>query len=214
MQKPRFIQIFVVILYMMLLTGCATDGGVKNSAGVAPTSVDPAVKGPVGGVGIEGSDIISMTDQMMRDMLSYPVLAHRQKPAGVIIDAEFFINESSQPMNKNAITDRLRVNLNRAAAGRMKFVGRNYSKMVDQERDLKRQGVTDTGTTGLTKAHKGADFRLGGRITSLDSRNTKTGLQQRYTQITFEMVDLENSEIVWSGIYEFSRTGADDVVYR
>lgn len=211
--KCKFLVI-VLSFTILLLPGCVTGGGVKNSSGVAPTDIDPSAKGPVTGVGIEGRDIISMTDQMVRDMLANPELSQREKAPGVIVDAEFFVNDSSQPINKNSITDRLRVNLNRAATGRMKFIGRSYSKMVEQERELKRQGVTDVGSTGLTKAQKGADFRLGGRITSLDSRNAKSGLQQRYTQITFEMIDLENSEIVWSGIYEFARASADDVVYR
>ena len=203
-----------MLIFPLLFNACVTGGGVINAAGVTPVNVDPAVQGPVNGLGIEGHDVISMTDQMVRDMLSNTVLARREKVPGVIIDAEYFNNDSSQPINKNSITDRLRINLNRAAAGRMKFIGRSYSKMVEQERDLKRHGVTDVGTTGLTKAQKGADFRLGGRISSIDSRSAKTGLQQRYTQITFEMIDLENSEIVWSGIYEFARAAADDVVYR
>lgn len=204
----------LMLILPLLINACVTGGGVKNAAGVTPVNVDPSVQGPVNGLGIEGHDVISMTDQMVRDMLSNPVLARREKVPGVIIDAEYFNNDSSQPINKNSITDRLRINLNRAAIGRMKFIGRSYSKMVDLERDLKRHGVTDIGTTGITKAQKGADFRLGGRISSIDSRSAKTGLQQRYTQITFEMIDLESSEIVWSGIYEFARAAADDVVYR
>lgn len=203
-----------IVSLVFLLGGCASTGNIENASGVAPTVVDPSVRGPVAGLGIEGHDVISMTDQMMRDMLSSPVLARRERAPRVIVDAEFFVNDSSQPINKNSITDRLRVNLNRAAQARMTFVGRNYSRMVEQERELKRQGVTDIGTTGLTKAQQGADFRLGGRISSLDSRSAKSGMQQRYTQIIFEMVDLESSQIVWSGIYEFARAAADDVIYR
>jgi hypothetical protein len=67
------------------------------------------------------------------------------------VDGEFFHNESAQAINKNLITDRLRIGLNRAARGRMVFVGRHYAGMVQQERDLKRQGVVDVGTTGLTQ---------------------------------------------------------------
>ncbi len=96
----------------------------------------------------------------------------------------------------------------------MVFVGRQFAGMVAAERDLKRSGTVDVATTGLTQAQAGADYRLGGRITSLDSRDAKTGMQQRYTQITFEMVDQERGTIVWSGIYEFQRAAADDVVYR
>ena len=203
-----------LIIASLCLGGCAGTGGIENASGVPASTVDPSVRGPVEGLGIEGHDIISMTDQMLRDMLADSNLAGRNRAPRVIIDAKYFVNDSSQPIDKNSITDRLMVQLNRAAHGRMIFVGRNYAGMVEHERELKRNGVTDIGTTGLTKAQLGADFRLGGRITSLDSRDTKSGMEQRYTQITFEMVDLESGEIVWSGIYEFSRVGADDVVYR
>jgi len=150
-------------------------------------------------------------------MLSMPTLvrANEQGRAPrVIVDAQHFANDSTQPINRNLITDRLRVSLNRAAAGRMTFVGRQYAGAVEEERRIKRDGVTDMGTRGLTRAALGADFRLGGRIATLDQRSGRSGLLQRYTQITFEMFDLESGEIVWSGMYEFARAAGDDVVYR
>jgi len=198
----------------MLLTGCVT--APQNAAGIAPAIVDPAKGGPIRGVGIEGHDIISMSDEMMRDMIASGRLTQAQqgKSPRVIIDAQYFANDSTQPINRNIITDRLRVSLNRAAAGRMAFVGRQYAQAVEVERQLKRTGTTDVGSTGMTKATMGADYRLGGRINSLDQKSSRTGMVSRYTQITFEMFDLESSEIVWSGLYEFERVAADDVMYR
>jgi hypothetical protein len=97
----------------------------------------------------------------------------------------------------------------------MMFIGREYAAMVAEERELKREGTTDVGTTGLTRAQAGADFRLTGRITSEDSAaQDGTGRVQRFNQITFEMIDLENGVIVWSNIYDFSRVAADSVMYR
>lgn len=203
----------LLALSTALLGGCAVTS-VPNSSAVNPREVDPSVKGTVSGVGIESQDVIAMTDKMMRDMLADPGLVNRPKAPRVIVDGEYFVNDSLQAINKNTIIDRLRINLNRASKGKLIFVGRNYAKMIEQERDLKRSGVTDIGTTGLTKAQAGADFRLGGRISSLDTRDPKTGLSQRYNQITFEMVDLENGVIVWSGIYEFAKSSADDIIYR
>ena len=194
-----------------LLAGCQTS---QNASGMRVVELDPSTRGPVAGVGIEGQDIVSMTDRMMRDMMTNPMLANAARPPQIIVDGEFFENESSQRINKNAITDRLRVNLNRAANGRMTFVGRHYAGMVAQERDLKRQGITDVGTRGLTKAQAGGDYRLGGRISSLDSRNPSNGMVQRYNQIVFEMVDLERGTIIWSGMYEFARAAQDDIIYR
>jgi len=210
-QPPWRSSIVIGLAVVALLGGCAT---VPNANGVAPTTQDPNVRGPVSGVGLEGSDIITMTDQMMRDMLANPQLAGAKTPPRVIIDAQYFKNDGAQPINLNVITDRLRVNLNRAANGRMTFVSRENAAMVAQERDLKRSGATDVGTTGMTRAQAGADYRLGGRMATVDARNVSTGMVQRYTQVTFEMIDLESATIVWSNLYELSRSAADSVVYR
>jgi PBP1b-binding outer membrane lipoprotein LpoB len=194
--------------------GVAACQKVDNAPGSPTVYIDPGTSGPVKGVGIESQDVIAMTDQMMRDMLAQPRLANAATPPNIIIDAEYFYNESSSRLNKNTITDRLRVGLNRAAQGRMQFVGRHYADMVAKERELKRQGVVDKATQGQTAAPRGGDYRLGGRITSLDSRDPKSGMMQRYNQIIFEMVDLETSDIVWSGIYEFAKAAQDDIIYR
>lgn len=204
-------RLMTVAAAAVALSACQT---VQNEAGTPTTYQDPASMGAVRGVGIESQDIISMTDQMMRDMLTEPRLANANPPPNVIIDGEYFVNESSSRINRNSITDRLRVGLNRAAQGRMQFVGRHYANMVASERKLKRKGVVDQGKNAAAVAQAGGDYRLGGRITSLDQRDVKSGMMQRYTQIVFEMVDLETGEIAWSGIYEFSKAAADDVIYR
>ena len=155
-----------------------------------------------------------MTDQMLRDLLATPEIVSRDKAPRILVDDSNFKNETIQAMNRNLIVDRLRVGLNRAARGRMTFISREHIKAVEQERQLKREGVTDVGTTGLLKATLGMDYSLSGRIASQDSRAAQSGLQQRYMQITFEMLDMESGAIIWSNQYEFAKSAADDVVYR
>lgn len=176
--------------------------------------IDHTIKGPVSGVGIEAHDITTMTDTMMRDLLSVPQLARAQKPPRVIVDDSDFRNEGSQPINRKLIVNKLRTALARSAKGRMKFLGREFADSVEKERQLKREGVTDIGTAGMTKAQFGADYKLTGTIATLDSYSASTGLNQRYTQVTFEMLDLESGELIWSNQYEMERVAADDVSYR
>ncbi len=204
----------VALAATMLVAACGSPTRVSNTAGRATVYEDPGTSGRVQGIGLESQDIVSMTDRMMRDMLANPVLANRQVPARIIVDSEYFRNESSSRINKNTITDRLRIELNRAANGRMVFVARHYSDMIESERALKRSGSVDSGTIRQTQATAGADFRLGGRITSLDAMDTGSGDASRYHQISFEMIDLEYGTIVWSGMYEMRKSAQDDIIYR
>ncbi|VAX31716.1 hypothetical protein MNBD_NITROSPINAE05-170 [hydrothermal vent metagenome] len=211
----------IILITLILLTGCASpppytqQTGVDSSPGRPTVYEDVNSPGRVAGIGLESQDVASMTDKMIGDMLATPVLANRSAPPRIIIDSEYFRNESSSRINKNIITDRLRVNLNRASKGRMIFVGRHYAGMVEKERALKRgTAVVDRGTIKASKLTLGGDFRLGGRITTIDAVDTASGMASRMHQIIYEMVDLETGMIVWSGIYDFKKTARDNIIYR
>ena len=201
-------------LALLVTAGCTATGGQPNATGTQSIDIQPGTRGPVAGVGIEGRDIQAMADQMMRDIMAEPEIVKRATAPRVIIDAELFRNESAQAINRNIIADRLRIQLSRAAKGRVIFLSRENARAVEQERELKRSGTVDVGTTGLTRAVAGADFRMTGRITSIDQRNPKTGQIQRYTQISFELIDMETSAIAWGNDYTIERAGGDDVIYR
>jgi len=205
-------RILAAIAIATLASACASSP--PNAGGMRTVDYDPAMVGPVQGVGLEGHDIVNMSDQMVRDMLANPQIGGNPASPRVIIDAEYFHNESAQRINPSIFTDNLRVNLQRAASGRIRFVSRESFDMVVGERDMKRTGVTDAGTLVSAKAQLGADYRLRGRITSTEQIQASAGVIQRYNQVVFEMVDLENSEIIWTGMYNVARAGADDVIYR
>ncbi len=191
------------------LTGCAT-----YSPAVSPVSIDPRMPGPVAGVGIEGHHVIDMTDEMIRDLRRHPAFAGAAVPPQVIVDGTEFRNRGQQRIDKDIIANRLRVALNRAAAGDIVFVGRHYQASINHERLMKDSGVYDTGTIGVSAATAGADYKLGGTIQTLTSRSPRTGLIEQYNLITFEMVDLDRGTIIWNNNYEFSAASADDVIYR
>lgn len=207
-------SLLVPLVAAALLSGCATAPTVNNTPGRPTAYVTADSPGRVQGIGMESQDIISMSDKMARDLLGQASLVSRPSPPRIIVDSEYFRNEGSSRVNKNLITDRLRVDLNRAAQGRLLFVGREFVAAVETERRLKREGVTDQGSIRNTQATAGADFRLTGRIATSDAVDPRSGLTQRFTQITFELVDLEFGTIVWSNLYDYAKAAQDDIIYR
>lgn len=204
----------LIVLLALAASACTPAVRVNNTAGSPTIYEDPSTVGAVAGIGMESQDIMGMTDKMVRDMLANPMLAGRTPAPRVILDAEGLRNEGSTRLNKNMLTERMRIGLMRAANGRILFVSRESADIVAKERDLKRQGMVSQGTLGSAKAQAGADFRLVGRITSQDSMQKGTGMASRYHLVTFEMIDLETGMIVWGNMYEFKKSAADDIVYR
>jgi hypothetical protein len=195
--------------------GCASVAPQAQRYVAAPaTYVDTHVQGPVSGVGVESQDIDAMADKMARDLLATPEIAGRSIAPRIVLDESDFRNKGSQAFDKGMITDSLRVRLNRAAHGRLIFLDNEHLATVVRARELKRNGVTDVGTTGLTRAVAGADFKLVGSIHTLNLSNNNTGMRQRRTQVTFEMTDLESSALVWSSDYTFQKAAADDITYQ
>lgn len=206
----------VLSLIIFLFVSCTTvyRTSPDNAPGRATIYEDPSKSGRVQGIGLESQDIISMTDKMMRDMFTNQILSSNAVPPRVIIDAEYFRNESSQRMNKSMLADRLRVGLNRASNGRMVFIARHAIEMVEREKELKNQGVVDKGTKPISSTTAGADFRLIGSIKDLSQIDPKSGMKSKYFQVIFEMVGLDKGIIAWSGIYEFKKSARDDIIYR
>lgn len=186
-----------------------------NQKGTQAMELDPNGRGAISGIGIESRDIDSISDRVVRDLIARPDIVSNGKPLRVVVDSEKFRNDSTQRIDRNMITDALRASLNRSAAGRIRFISRESMDIIMRERELKRSGVADTGTRGMTQGIAGLDYQMIGKMTSLDNRDSKTGLMQRRTQIIFELVDMETGEIPWtSEPYVILRAAGDDVIYR
>jgi PBP1b-binding outer membrane lipoprotein LpoB len=211
----KFKNMFTVTVLSALFTGCYSTSTVINEAGKKSVYEDVGtISKETQGTGIESQDIVQMVDKMMRDIVSTGFLVNRANPPRIIIDSKYFKNQSTSRINKNLITERLLINLNRAAKGRMIFIEREDVSMVIDERELKRDGEVSTGALGNAKKVLGADFRLSGKIMSLDTLDNRSGMESRYHQISFKLVDLETSALVWTNMYEFKKSSAANVIYR
>ena len=207
----------IVLVMTLGLTNCTpVNSSVVNNKPTRQTVYQDVntINNNYAGVGIESQDITSMTDKMVRDLLSSPQIAARKVAPRIIIDEKYFKNQSSSRINKGLITERIMVNLNRAAQGRMLFLERDSIEMVEKERAMKRSGALSEGALGSTDKIYGADFRMSGKIMSLDQISNVRGGSQRYHQISFKIVDLETGALIWTGMYEFAKASESDIVYR
>jgi hypothetical protein len=209
-RSTRARTLAVTLFAVASLSGCAAR--LDNTPSARTSYVDPRTPTQRSGVGIESQDIVSMTDKMVRDMLQNQRLANPSRPPRIILDAEYFKNEGHQAINKGIIVDKLRIELLRAAQGRMVFIARHAAEMTEQEKGLRTAG-TVTGSPGAIRPQT-ADFRLIGSIKALSTVDPSRGESTRFHQMTFEMVDLETQEIVWAGIYEYKKAATEDVIYR
>lgn len=207
-------MVVAVSACVVSLAGSAVHAGA-NKRGTQAMELDPSSKGAVFGQSIESADIERMGNNVVRDLMSRPDIVGTEVPPRIVVDSEKFYNNSIQRIDRDMITSMLRAQMSRAAQGRIRFVSREAMDIVMRERELKRTGVADVGTRGMTKGVSGVDYQLIGRVTSLDSRDTKSGLVQRRTQVVFELVDMETGDLPWtSEPYVILRAAGDDVVYR
>jgi len=209
-------NILILITGFLLLTGCqSTRVSTVSDSPTRPTLYeDVQSPGKVQGTGIESQDIVSMTDKMVRDILSTPEVLNSRVAPRIIVDSQYFHNESSSRINKKMITRRLKTALRRSSKGRLVFISRTSSAMIEKERALKRTGKISEGSLGSVKsAPYGGDYRLEGIITSQD-KISQSGLKSRYHLIDFALIDLETGVEVWSNFYEFQKTSAENIIYR
>lgn len=204
-----------MVLLGVAAVPAACAPALENPAGLAAVDLSPDRRDGPSGVGMEGRDIARLSREMVASIRAHPAFSgDGRPPPQVIVDASLFQNLSPQRLNLNLITDRLRVELSRAAAGRMTFVSRENAGAVDDERLRRRRGEVDVGTRGMTRARAGADYRLAGRINSEESLDTAAGVRRRSTVVVMELIDMERGTVSWTDMFEFERAGARHVMYR
>lgn len=206
----------ILAVLLMLGGGCQTrtvTTGVENT----PTSdtsgyVSPEAPSRTGTANTESLDIISCAKYLVGKMLANPTLVNPGKPRIVIVDAKYFVIDATQRIDKEMVINRLRTELINAANGRIRFVSRESAAMVEEEKDLAAEGITGPGTTPASPKQLGGDYRLRGSIRELATN--AGGRLDKYTLMTFEMVDLQTGEIVFSDQYEFKKLQTRPYAYR
>jgi hypothetical protein len=207
--STRILILSTVALAVLGFSGCASQG-VKNPSGVPVTQMGADERGFVAGTGIESQDLVNVTDRMVRSILGIPEIARAQTPPRVVLDP--VVNDTRFPLNKDIFTDRIRIELNRHATGRVRFLARDRMSTLERERELKQTGqVTASADPNVTE-FRGADYFLTGKLSGMTTR-TSAGTSD-YVLYSFQLIDARTSEIIWEDAAEIKKQGLEDAAYR
>jgi PBP1b-binding outer membrane lipoprotein LpoB len=194
----------------VLLPGCTTTQGVRNPSGVPVREMRPDEAGTVRTTGVESQDLVAVTDKMARSILAIPQVARAQVALRIVLEP--VVNDTRFPINKDIFLERIRVQLNSKAAGRLSFLDREMMKTLERERDLKRSGQVTASADPNVVEFRGADYFLTGKLSGLSQR-TGAGTSD-YILYSFRLTDARTSEIVWEDSAEIKKEGVADAAYR
>lgn len=207
--SSRLLALATAVVTAALAGGCASQG-VKNPTGVPVTEMRADERGFVAGTGIESQDLVSVTDQMARSILSIPEISRAQTAPRIVLDP--VVNDTRFPINKDIFNDRIRIELNKNAMGRVRFLARDRMQTLERERELKQTGqVTASADPNVTE-FRGADYFLTGKLSGMATR-TSAGTSD-YVLYSFQLIDARTSEIVWEDAAEIKKQGLEDAAYR
>lgn len=194
----------------LAFSGCASSSGVRNPSGVPVTEMRPDERGFVAGTGIESQDLVAVTDQIARRILSTPQIAQAQgTPRVVILPVQ---NQTRFPINQDIFTTRIRAQLNSRSQGRVLFLARDRIDALQREQQLKQSGLVTSSSDPNAIEFRGADFFLTGTLQGMTTR-TRAGVSD-FVLYTFQLIDARTSDIIFEDFAEVKRQGLDDAVYR
>jgi hypothetical protein len=181
----------VLSLSVALLAACGTTD----------RRIDPDAPDPVGGGALQSQDIGAMADAMTRDLIAQGILRSNDPEQRITFHVMSLRNDSSDPIDKELILTRIRTQLHRALGRQVRILDRSQESLeeVRAERAAKRAGGV-TANPNQAGEVAGSDYALKGTIKDrvLQGRDRKTV----YYVITFELTDLETTELVWTNEYE------------
>lgn len=192
------------------LLGFVACTNVNSPNGPSVTELRPDERGFVAGLGIESQDLVTISDKMARGILGAEPIANAQgKP---VIVLEPINNDTRFPIDKDIFLTRIRVSLSGNANGKIQFVAREHIDKLEAERDRKLAGLVTGGEKLQGNEFRGADFILTGTFKAISSRGNAGASD--YVLYTFQLIDPDNSDIIWEGFHEIKKQGRDDVTYR
>ena len=210
----RLILLVLAIESALIFAGCATPPDERN---VRTVVISPDQGDNLGGVGIESQDIRTAASRFAGEIIALPQIAQKKDGAGIAISP--IVNSSSELIDKDLFSTRLRIELNKYSQGRVRFfaqgAGRDVRSEVLQAKDAEQLGQLTKDSNGAivdssmgihqpNSGLAGVDFILTGELQSL-TKAVQGGDRSEYISMTFQLVDALSNQIIWDDSYEVKK---------
>lgn len=199
----RYLMVGLIVPALVMISACGKDSFEIRD-------VDPGTAGQVRSLGPESQDAIRVADLMVRSILTNDTVAGAENPPTIAMLP--MDNNTRFVFNQEVFTTLLKAELNKQAAGSLRFVARDVLDDIQAERDAKRTGEVDYDADRRTRAMAGADYFLKGRVDGLSTASTMG--QAEYAVYAFKLVDAESGIEIWEDVFDVKKEGKDDVIYR
>ncbi len=187
--------------------------GLLLSCGTIDRRVDPDAPDEVGGPNLRSQDIRAMADRMAREIRESGVLRSSDPAHRVSFHISSLRNDSSDPIDRELILLGIRTRLQQKLGRQVRVLDRSTEAVeeIREEKAAKRAAAV-TANPNLAGALAGSDYVLKGTIKDRTLQSDE--LRSVYYVVTFELTDLETSELVWSGVYEAKFLSEKSVISR
>lgn len=175
--------------------------------------IDPDAADPVGGAVLQSQDIKTMADRMARDIVASGALASANPNAPITFHITSLRNDTSDVIDREIVLTKLRTELFKAMSPRVRILDRSAEGLeaVKAERAAKRAAAVSA-NPNMKGDVLGSDYVLKGTI---KSRVQQSGRDRSvYYLVTFELTDLETSELRWTGDYDTKFESEKSVITR
>lgn len=197
----RYRTLFFLLVLTFTLSSCASVP-ISHSTAILPDNDDN-----LGGTGIESTDIMTVARKMALSILEVPeVMNAKGTPRIALLPVK---NNTRFIINKDIFTQKIRIELNKNATGKVRFLARDRIEDILKEREAKRKNLV---TASKEDDLFGVDFYLTGELTGLSK--AVSGSRSDYVLMAFQLIDAENSDIIWEDSYEIKRVGEAGVAYQ
>ncbi|MCF7975772.1 MAG: penicillin-binding protein activator LpoB [Phycisphaerae bacterium] len=196
-----------ILLLFLIAIACAAGCQKTEYSQSYGNTVSPDADDQLGGTGIESADIRTVAIKMATSILDTPEIMNADgMPRIALLPVK---NNTRFVISKDIFTQKIRIELNRNAQGKVRFLARDRMEDILQERDDKREGLT---SANKIVSVMGADFFLTGELTGL--AKASGGNRSDYILMSFQLIDTETSDIIWEDAYEIKRVGVTGTVYQ